>query len=219
MYKVKSNSDGADSGRELSVLIADDHELVRDAVAMALRADAALTVDIVQNLQDTLAYLEEKGPVDVLLLDLVMPDMNGLASIETVVEKNKGGAVVVFSGNVSAGYLQQAIDMGCFGIIPKTLPLKSLANAIKLVASGEVFVPFSLSASFEEAAAENAGPLKARELTILRHVSNGLTNKEIAWKLNMSEVGVKSNMRTICTKLEAKNRASAVMNAKNLGLI
>lgn len=203
----------------ISVLIADDHDLVREALVMALNSDPALEVESVGSMDEVKHHLTEKGPVQVVLLDLVMPGMKGLPSVEEVVRLNADGAVALFSGNVVSGQVQEVLTLGCMGVIPKTMPLRSLANAIKLVADGEVFVPVSLSAARNRSGESNRSLLSPRENSILQFVSQGLTNKEIAWRLSVSEVTIKANMRAICSKLDAKNRASAVINARNAGFI
>jgi two-component system nitrate/nitrite response regulator NarP len=203
----------------VSVLIADDHDLVREALVMALNADQSLEVTSVGALEEVKLHLSKNGPTDVVLLDLVMPGMKGLPSVKEVVTLNGDGAVALFSGNVASGQVQEVLKLGCMGVIPKTLPLRSLANAIKLVADGEVFVPVSLALTKGGSGESNKSLLTSREQSVLEYVSQGLTNKEIAWRLSVSEVTVKANMRTICSKLDAKNRASAVIKARNLGFI
>ncbi|MEQ9567232.1 MAG: response regulator transcription factor, partial [Pseudomonadales bacterium] len=201
------------------VLIADDHDLVREALVMALNTDQALDVVSVGALDEVKRHLSKNGPIDVVLLDLVMPGLKGLPSVQEVVTLNAEGAVALFSGNVVSGQVQEVLKLGCMGVIPKTLPLRSLANAIKLVADGEVFVPVSLSSTKTQLGESNKSLLSGRENSILQFVSQGLTNKEIAWQLSVSEVTIKANMRSICSKLNAKNRASAVINARNAGFI
>lgn len=186
---------------------------------MALNTDMALDVVSVGALDEVKRHLTEKGSMDVVLLDLVMPGMKGLPSVEEVVKLNADGAVALFSGNVVSGQVQEILKLGCVGVIPKSMPLRSLANAIKLVADGEVFVPVSLSSANTSAGESEQSLLSTREKIILQYVSQGLTNKEIAWRLTVSEVTIKANMRTICSKLSAKNRASAVINARNAGFI
>jgi two-component system nitrate/nitrite response regulator NarP len=166
----------------VSVLIADDHDLVREALVMALNADQSLEVTSVGALEEVKLHLSKNGPTDVVLLDLVMPGMKGLPSVKEVVTLNGDGAVALFSGNVASGQVQEVLKLGCMGVIPKTLPLRSLANAIKLVADGEVFVPVSLALTKGGSGESNKSLLTSREQSVLEYVSQGLTNKEIAWR-------------------------------------
>lgn len=204
---------------KISVLIADDHHLVRDALAQALKADPRFSVMTADSSDAAKARITALGRVDVVLLDIVMPGMNGLKSIADFVTLNAGGAVVVFSGNTAPDFIHQALDLGARGFIPKTLPLRSLATAIHLIASGQVFVPFVTSSPASAADAGILARLTPKELAVLGRVSDGLTNKEIAWEIGVAEVTVKMHMRSICVKLQAKNRAHAAIIAAQAGLL
>lgn len=202
---------------QISVLIADDHQLVRDALAQALVTDKRLNVTIAENYDAVLAQIVGLEKIDVILLDIVMPGMDGLKSVKEIVDLNAEGAVVVFSGITALDFANQALKLGARGFIPKTLPLSSLAAAIHLIAMGQVFVPIDVNIANSLPKQNNLGRLTPKELAILNFVSDGLTNKEIGWKTNAVEVTVKMHMRSICIKLGAKNRAHAVTLAYKLG--
>lgn len=204
---------------KLSVLIADDHDLVREAVKAALESNSRFAVEVVGSLGDVKSFLLENGMQDVILLDLVMPGMAGLSSIREVIDLNAGGSVALFSGNVTGNQITEVLKLGCRGVIPKTLPLRSLPSAIQLVADGEVFVPVSLTATAPVPLGHDEPLISAREKNILQLVAQGRTNKEIAWEMETSEVAIKANMRTICSKLHCSNRASAAMTARTMGII
>lgn len=169
--------------------------------------------------------IRAEGPFDVVLLDLNMPGMDGLATIKTIVDANDGGAVVLFSGSVSPVVVMRALEEGARGFIPKSVSLKALENALRLVASGERFVPYSFFETTQETRAKREpakdAPLKLneRELKVLYGASVGQSNKEIAHDLSFSEVTVKMHMRSICSKLGAKNRTQAAMIAKQTQII
>lgn len=201
---------------KIKVLIADDHELIKDAIAMALTQSDEFEVSATRTFSETEAFLKTSDDVDVVMLDLVMPGMEGISSIKKIVELNSNGAVALFSGNVDPQLLHQSIQIGAAGLIPKSLPLKSLSSALKYISSGQVFLPVEAKYEHENTKSDTLSP---RDITILKEVADGMTNKEIAWKLNLSEVTIKARMRLICTKLIAKNRASAVINARYKGLI
>jgi two-component system nitrate/nitrite response regulator NarP len=204
---------------EISVLIADDHCLIRDALVQTLKADPKFSITTADSYASAHAAITRLGKVDVCLLDLVMPGMNGLESIEEFVNLNAGGAVVVFSGNATPLFSMQAVALGARGFIPKTLPLRSLTMAIHLIASGEVFVPIVTTKQAARTEDDGFDRLTPRELLVLKHVSGGLTNKEIAWEIGIVEVTVKMHMRSICKKLNAKNRAHAVILATQVGQV
>ena len=204
---------------QISVLIADDHHLVRDALVRALGADKRFSVTAADSYDAVLAEIRSHGKIDVVLLDIIMPGMHGLESVKEIVELNADGAVVVFSGNTALDFTTQALELGARGFIPKTLPLRSLAAAIHLIAMGQVFVPIDVGASDVQEKDDKLVRLTPKELTILNFVSDGLTNKEIAWETGVVEVTVKMHMRSICIKLKAKNRAHAVTLASKLGFL
>lgn len=201
---------------QISILIADDHELVKDAVALALSQNGEFVVSTASSLADTVSYLEEHGNIDVVMLDLVMPGMEGVSSVKKVVELNGDGAVVLFSGNADPRLLDQAINAGCAGLIPKSLPLKSLSSVLKFIHSGQVFMP--MIAQLDQDKVKSV-KFTARDISILISVADGKTNKEIARQLSVSEVTIKARMRSICSKLGASNRTSAVTNARSAGII
>jgi two-component system nitrate/nitrite response regulator NarP len=152
-----------------------------------------------------------------VLLDIAMPGMASKTSVEEVIAANAPGAVVVFSGLVDETFVRQAILNGARGYIPKTLPLKSLSSTLKLIASGQIFVPFSVQ---EPESIDIQTPrLSPKELAVLRLLVKGQTNKEIARALDSTEVRVKMHLRSICSRLNAKNRTQAALIAEQSGLV
>ena len=154
-----------------------------------------------------------------LLLDVFMPGMAGIGSIQQLLAKHPDLKIVLFSGSVSSEFVFQTLQVGVRGYVPKTLPLRSLTSALRLVLSGQVFLPMSLlsevdgTPSFEQRG-DNQKLLTPKEVNILKLVADGKTNKEIAWALGASEVTIKMYLRTIFNKLGASNRTHAVMLAK-----
>jgi two-component system nitrate/nitrite response regulator NarP len=201
----------------LKVLIGDDHRLLGEAVANLLRTSAGYTVATAESYDSTIAALAGGG-FDVVLLDLKMPGMNGLSSVKQVVDKAGSARVVLFTGQVDRHFLNSALEFGVRGLIPKTMPLQSLLSVIQLIASGQVFVPMQ-DAESRASAASGDTPLSDKEHFVLSRAAEGLTNKEIARDMAISEVSVKMHMRAICRKLEARNRAHAVMISRERALI
>ncbi|MGO4853425.1 response regulator [Phaeovulum sp. W22_SRMD_FR3] len=199
--------------RTMSVLIADDHQLIREMIAHYLREQPELEVDMSENLDSALLAIATRGGYDVVLLDYTMPGMAGLAGVTRAVEANAGRAVVLFSGNASRETVASALENGARGFIPKTLPAKSLLNAIRFVLAGEIFLPMSYMTDPEPNTAQSGWSLSPQETRVLKKLCEGKTNKEIARDLNLSEVTIKMYMRSICTRLGAKNRTHAAMIA------
>ena len=114
------------------------------------------------------------------------------------------------SGYADRVFVEATIKSGARGLIPKTLPLKSLASAVDFVLSGQVFMPLSGFGEGWNSKTAKASGLSDREVSIVRLLSEGQTNKEIANTFGETEVNVKMNMRSICRKLNARNRAHVV---------
>lgn len=201
----------------MSVLVADDHDIVRDAVAHVISNELGVPVKTAKDKASVLEAIAEFGPFSVLLLDIAMPGMASPSSVEDIVKANDPGAVVVFSGLVDEVFVRQSILNGARGYIPKTLPLKSLCSTLKLIASGQIFVPFSVA---EPQSVDIKAPrLSEKELSVLRLLVKGQTNKEIARALDSTEVRIKMHLRSICSRLNAKNRTQAALIAEQSGIV
>lgn len=210
--------------RRYKLLIADQHNLVREAIADFLRREDDFDVSSIGYFNDVFNSLREDTPTDMLLLDISMPGMDGIASISQLAKQHPDVKLVVFSGGVSNDVILKSIQAGAQGYVPKTLPLCSLVSALKLVLSGQVFLPMSVLTDVDgrsslEGRSENPKVLTSKEVSIIKLVSDGKTNKEIAWELSSSEITVKMYLRTIFNKLGASNRTHAVMLAQAKSLL
>ncbi len=203
----------------LSVLIADDHEIVSQALAGVINNETGMRAVTANARLTALEQIAAHGAFDVVLLDIGMPGMNGLESVQELIKANTGGAVVIFSGLVNRDFVASAIQLGARGYIPKTLPLKSLSSAINLVASGQIYIPMEFAFGAAAASKGDRLALTAREKGVLVSVSAGKTNKEIAYEIGLSEISIKMIMRSICNKLGAKNRTHAVVVARTAQII
>ena len=189
----------------IRVIIADDHVLLGQAVAATLRSEDKYDVTVVTSLSQLLDRLKE-AQFDIVMLDLKMPGMVGLPSVRQVCEAVGEGNVVLFTGQVDRRFVEDCLEIGVTGHIPKDLPLRSLDSALQLIHSGQTFLPVATGTEAKVTAA-----LNDRELHILRLAADGMTNKEIARDIAVSEVSIKMHMRTICRKLGARNRAHAAI--------
>jgi two-component system nitrate/nitrite response regulator NarP len=191
-----------------------------EAVAKALSSKPReFRTRVAASLDETLQELSAAPKFDLVLLDLKMPGMVGLKSVGRVIAAAAPAQVVLMSGQADRAFVKSAVERGARGLIPKTLPLRSLASAIDLVLSGQIFIPVD---GYGEA--WNANPLVSsglsdREVNIVRLLSDGKTNKEISNEFDDTETMVKMHMRAICRKLNARNRAHVVMICKERNLI
>jgi len=203
----------------LKILIADDHELVRDTLAAFLEKENDIEVTSVEDLTAAIKTIKGGIRFDLVLLDYSMPGMNGLDGLEQAIEESIGRPVAVMSGTAPKAIAQEALDKGAIGFLPKTMGAKSLVNAVRFMVAGETFVPVKF---MTEEVVEDINPLakglSARELDVLNGLCRGLANKEIARELELQEVTIKLHVKTLSRKLDAKNRTHAAMIAKDAGL-
>jgi DNA-binding NarL/FixJ family response regulator len=204
----------------LRILIADDHDMVRETIAMFLDADGGTETVAASDLPEAMAKIEAEGPFDLVLLDYTMPGMKGLEALPKVMKANEEKPVGLISGTATRLIAEQALAMGAIGFLPKTLPAKSLVNAVRFMAAGEIYAPVNFMSGKddpEETDFEKA--LSERERQVLRGLMEAKSNKEIARDLELQEVTIKLHVKTLCRKLDARNRTDAAMIARSVGFI
>lgn len=204
----------------IRVLLADDHRMVVDMFQLFLTDSAHMDVEVAESLDEAAQLLQSGGSFDVVLLDLNMPGMNGVAGLKRAMRLNEGKPVAILTGNASPRMLQEIMATGAAGIILKTTPLRSLANAIRFMQAGERYLPLELIQMSQANSGSNGrGDLSGKEMDVLSHLAEGLSNKEIANELQIAEATVKMHVTSICRKISANNRTRAVIVAKEMGLV
>lgn len=212
----------------MQILVADDHKLVRDGLRPFLgELDPSAEILDASTLDEALAAADGASHLGLVLLDLMMPGMNGLNGLELLRAKCPNVPVVIVSGYSSRDHVVAAVQAGAAGFIPKTVSGTAMVNALRLVLSGEKYLPSSTF--FEDAPQPQPPPVKPagilppfdklsrREAEILVLLVDGRTNKEIAIALDLQEITIKVHLRNVYRKIGAANRAQAVRIAMSSG--
>ena len=203
----------------MKILVADDHDLVRDTIALFLQNEGGIEVTVAATLDEALVRIDEVGSFDLVLLDYGMPGMDGLAGLKRAIAANQDKPVALMSGVASRTVAEDALAAGAAGFVPKTLGAKSMVNALRFMASGEQYAPVKWMTEMEtEASHPLANKLTEREMQVLEGLCDGKANKEIARDLDLQEVTVKLHVKTLSRKLDARNRTHAAMIARDAKL-
>lgn len=206
-------------GPALRVLIADDHDLLRDTLKLFLESEGNFETVTAASYCEAEALVASGERFDLVLLDYGMPGMNALEGFERMRALEGAARVAIISGTASREVAQKALEAGAAGFLPKTLSAKSLVNAVRFMAMGEQYAPLDFMQA-EDAAAPNAmgEMLSRREREVLECLTQGKSNKEIARDLDIREPTVKLHVKTLYRKIGAANRTHAAMLAKEAGL-
>ncbi|MBD0328507.1 MAG: response regulator transcription factor [Thermoleophilia bacterium] len=203
--------------RKIKVVLAEDHALMRDGVRLVLdEADGVEVVGEARTGPDVLPVVTRTNP-DVVLLDLRMPGMDGLAVLDQLRERLPDINVVIFSALDSREQIEAALKRGADGYIVKTINPADLPSAIRQAVERSVYHPFTILAN-GDSAAKQAG-LSEKEVAVLRELAHGRSNKEIARALYVSEQTVKFHLRNVYRKLGIATRTEALRYAYENGLI
>jgi DNA-binding NarL/FixJ family response regulator len=200
----------------MRLMIADDHDLLRESLRFFLEAEGELEVATAASLPEACDAVEAEGPFDLILLDYCMPGMNGLEGLRRALDRNGGKPVALMSGTPTRTMVQEALDIGARGFLPKTIGARSMSNAVRFMAAGEIYVPISyLNEADQQSPPAN---LSKREHEVLGGLCRGLSNKEIGRECDLQEVTVKLYVKTLCRKLGARNRTHAAMLARDAAI-
>lgn len=212
---------------EIRVVIVDDHDVVRAGLAAIIDAEAGLLVAGEAGDGDQVAALVQQSAADVVLMDVSMPQVDGLAGLRSVLAECPGTAVIMLTTFNVEESIEQALRAGASGYLLKTAPAAQLISAIRAVHRGErVFsadVQERLIASFLGSARaveppDALGSLTDRETEVFAELARGKSNAEIAETLYLSEATVKTYVTRILAKLGLRDRVQAVIFAVRHGL-
>ncbi|WGW02397.1 LuxR C-terminal-related transcriptional regulator [Tropicibacter oceani] len=203
----------------MRVLIADDHDLLRDMLIAYLEAEDGFEVGSAASFEEACTRIREDEAYNLILLDYKMPGMNGLDSLSEAIAMNGGQRVALISGQATREIAEQALSLGAAGFVPKTLPAKSLVNAVRFMAMGEQYAPIDfMTAPAQDDTHPIARKLTAREMQVLQGLADGKSNKQIARDLDLTEPTIKLHLKTLFRKLEVNNRTQAAIIARDADL-
>jgi two-component system, NarL family, nitrate/nitrite response regulator NarL len=202
------------------ILIADDHVLVADTIAMYLaKLEDDVVVDKAASLAEVVTMAERGNRYDLVILDLRMPGMNGLNGLSKARELYPGTPVAMMSGFADPQNVEDALRLGAIGFLPKMMSGRAMLSAVRLMLSGEQYVPGSMLQPADSARQSSAVNLSRRELDVLRCLKAGFPNKKIAQELGIEPVTVALHLRNAFKKIGAANRADAVRILIERGLL
>lgn len=219
----------------LQVLLADDHALFRDGMRYVLQQlSDQVNIICAGDFADTLKQAEANPEMDLALIDLNMPGSEGVSSIRIFHNLFPAIPLVVVSGSEQRAEIECVMEYGAMGFISKTSSGKVMVNALRIVLSGEVYYPPQLLsqaqlnselpdlkyADLDKASQQlNTYGLTKRQLQALQYLAEGLSNKEIALKMNLAEGTIKVHVAATYQALQVSSRLDAVRKARQLGLI
>ncbi len=207
---------------EHHIAIVDDHPLFRDALKQTLAASFGdLRISEAGSLED-LSTLIEAGDVDLVLLDLSMPGVQGFSGLIYLRSLSPQIPVVIVSANESPAVIRRCLEFGASGFIPKSLAAAKIREGIAAIFRGEIWVPDGVSLrggdkSGPAALAARLASLTPQQVRVLMMLGEGLLNKQIAYKLNVSEATVKAHVSAILQKLGVDSRTQAVIAIGKIG--
>lgn len=200
-------------------MIADDHSLIREGLKQLLEFDGS--IEVVAEASNGIECLEKLNSFypDVLLLDINMPEKNGIEVLREMKAENSPVKVLILTVHNELEYLMNAVDIGVDGYILKDSELAELKRAISAVIDGENYIQPSLIPALNsqlvnrDIEKDKINLLTNRELEVLAQVANGMFNKEIATNLNISERTVKNHISNIFKKIDVSDRTQAAVFA------
>lgn len=198
-----------------TLLLADDHDLVRETLADYLRRTGGLHVVCAAGFEEACALYYRERPFGLVLLDYSMPGMDALSGLARM-RLLADCPVALLSGTAPPGIAMQALRQGAAGFLPKTLAPLDMVYAVYEMLAGGVYLPSGLSDGCDDAPPR--ANLTPREKEVLGGIATGKSNREIACDLDIQEVTVKLHLKTLSRKLGARNRTHAAMLARDQGL-
>jgi DNA-binding NarL/FixJ family response regulator len=218
----------------MKVLVVDDHVLIREAlrgVLRELKGGAMVIIEAPDSCQ-AMRQMEQNPDVDLVLLDLSLPDRDGFETLSELSERYPTVSVIVLSAHRDRDRVMKALDLGALGFIPKSASREVMLSAFNLIFSGGIYIPQEVLARHDEAVSAPATEVQTsltqvsaskdlglteRQMQVLALMMHGKSNKAICRALDLAESTVKIHVSAILKALKVTNRTEAVIAARTLG--
>jgi len=202
----------------MKILIADDHALFRDGLrSFLLGIDLATEAVEAESLDAALACLQEHDDFGLILTDLYMPGMNGSQGVSRLVEKAAPVPVAVISASEENNMMREVIEAGAAGCISKASSPDVLQHAIHVIVAGGIYLPDRSLLSASQPPTDSQ--LSERQMVVLSLLAEGMSNKEVARELDLTEGTVKQHLIAIYAFLGVNSRTRAIVTAQKMGLL
>ena len=205
------------TAEKIKIMVVDDHPLMRVGVASIINARADMTVVAQTGTGEEAVTLFAKHAPDVTLMDLRLPQMSGVDSIRAIRGRWPAARFVVLTTYEGDEDIHRALEAGAKGYVVKGMPYQTLIDALLRVHSGGRFLPPPVARALASRMPDSE--LSSREKEVLRHLVGGMTNREIANLLGITEATVKCHVSTILMRLNVSDRTQAVVTALQRGLV
>jgi two-component system, NarL family, competent response regulator ComA len=206
----------------LHILLVDDHPSVMEGTKIMLQKESDLQVAMARNEAEALELVRGQR-FDAMLFDMNMPDISGVELAQRVLAIMPDAVILIYTGYDIKPHLNMMIEAGVCGFIPKTVTQESLVTSIRCALRGESVVPVSiwreLSRASEERTGSEKGMLHSKDLEILRQIARGMSNKEIANRMLVSQRSLEYTLTALFHKLGVRSRIEAVTKVKQNGLL
>ena len=204
---------------QIRVLIVDDHPMVAEGIRAILETYPDIdVVGTLQNGREAIDRVEDLNP-DVILLDLNMPQVNGLAATEIILERRPDTRILILSMHDSPEYISTALSHGAMGYVLKDVPTEEVKRAIDMVMAGSRYLCTGATSSLRPNNDYGREPLTSREQTILLELAQGKSNKEVALALDISVRTVETHRKNIKRKLGIASTAGLTRYAMEHGVL
>lgn len=210
----------------MKLLIVDDHSMIRAGLAALLQQphfDAVVL--LAKDVKEGIEIVRAEPDIDAVLLDVVMPEVDGISALAHFGKSRPDLPIILLAASEDPADVRRGLAAGAMGYVPKSSSPDTLMSAIRLVLSGQIYVPPVLlrdgadGAGQDGAAAKLSIPLTDRQIEVLRLLDRGLSNKQIGRELGVSERTVKAHMTAIFKSLGVSGRGEAIERARRIVLI